>query len=90
MDTLADLSQKAIEFAEKRTFFASMQNMIRSKNPRSVDVKKMKGHATEQDVEEGHVKKEDKHGNDEADVIANEGAVGAQQQRRDVGRVYQE
>ena len=38
----------------------------------------MKGHSTQEMVDEGKVKKEDKEGNDEADDAADKGSIGEQ------------
>ena len=45
-----------------------------AKGPRSVRVTKVKGHATDEMVNEGRVKPEDKAGNDVADKAADKGA----------------
>ena len=49
--------------------------MVRYRSARSVKVSKVKGHATDLMVAEGKVRREDKHGNDAADVAANFGRL---------------
>ena len=46
---------------------------LRQRGARSIKVTKVKGHTTEEQVEDGKVKREDKEGNDEADRAANRG-----------------
>ena len=50
-----------------------VQHMIRVRGPGTVQVSKVKGHASVADVEQGRVREEDKFGNDEADTAADLG-----------------
>ena len=47
--------------------------LVRARGANTVKVTKVKGHATEQQVEEGKVRTEDKEGNDNADQAADQG-----------------
>ena len=49
---------------------------ILAREPRAIAVTKVKGHATEQDVEEGRVRVGDKIGNDASDKLATDGIQG--------------
>ena len=46
---------------------------IRERSPYSIQISKVKGHATDQQVAEGKVRRTDKIGNDKADEAADEG-----------------
>ena len=46
---------------------------VLKRGPGNQDLRKVKGHATNQDVEKGKATKEDRHGNDKSDKIADEG-----------------
>ena len=67
---------------------AIVQHMLTAGGPDTVRVTKVKGHATEVDVEQGRVRADDKVGNDEADVAARLGrrrqAEGLIDARRDL------
>ena len=52
--------------------------MVGQKGYRSIKLKKVKGHSTAEQVQEGHVRKEDKDGNDRADQGARKGANDSQ------------
>ena len=54
---------------------AAIDCMIRYRSARSVEVSKVKGHATDRMVAEGKVRREDKEGNDAADVAADFGRL---------------
>ena len=54
---------------------AAIDSMIRKRSARSVKVSKVKGHATDRMVAEGKVRREDKEGNDAADVAADFGRL---------------
>ena len=47
--------------------------MIRAQGVDTVEVSKVKGHATEADVDQGRVRMDDRHGNDEAETAADLG-----------------
>ena len=52
---------------------AVIQHMIRARGQDTVRVTKVKGHATEADVQQGKVREEDRFGNEEADAAADLG-----------------
>ena len=52
--------------------------VIKAKHPESATLAKVKGHATDGDVQSGEVDEEDKKGNGEADDAAERGANGEQ------------
>ncbi len=54
---------------------ACIDRMVRYRSARSIRVSKVKGHATDLMVAEGKVRREDKDGNDAADVAANFGRL---------------
>ena len=54
---------------------AAINRMLRYRSARSVKVSKVKGHATDRMVAEGKVRREDKEGNDAADVAADIGRL---------------
>ena len=62
--------------------------MLLAKGAGSVDVSKVKGHATDEAVAEGTVKQRDKDGNDFADTGAAQGSVKAQQRLADLTGLY--
>ena len=52
-----------------------VDNMVRYRSARSVKISKVKGHATDAMVAEGKVRREDKDGNDAADIAADFGRL---------------
>ena len=50
------------------------QQAVKAKKPWAVWVTKVKGHAKQEDVEDGTVREEDKAGNDKADEAADRGS----------------
>ena len=52
--------------------------LVRERGPESVVITKVKGHATQQMVDEGKVEKDEKEGNDQADEAAEAGATKSQ------------
>ena len=67
------------------SFFAKS---TQARGAQAVRLSKVKGHATQEMVEKGTVRETDKMGNDEADVGADEGAVGEQQELSTAARKY--
>ena len=59
-----------------------------AKGPRAICITKVKGHATQEMVDEGTVKAAHKEGNDGADKGADKGAVEEQQELSDAARKY--
>ena len=53
--------------------------ILEARGARTVRITKVKGHATEEDVQDGRATKEDKEGNDQADAAANKGARSMQE-----------
>ena len=66
----------------------SIEEAIKIKGPESVKVAKVKGHATEEMVEEGKCKAKDKEGNDKSDKAADKGAEQAEMKTAALGHVY--
>ena len=62
--------------------------LVRQRGPHSVQLTKVKGHATEQMVTEGKVTRLDKEGNDKADRAAELGATASQAKVQAFGRLY--
>ena len=54
------------------------EQLFKQRGPRSVKITKVKGHATQEMVDEGNVRAEDKEGNDKADEAADMGATTSQ------------
>jgi len=62
--------------------------LIRQRGPSSAIITKVKGHATEEMVQQGKVKEEEKRGNDWADTAADEGATNSQGRLQYFGELY--
>ena len=62
--------------------------LIRQRGPSSAIITKVKGHATEEMVQQGKVKQEEKRGNDWADAAADEGATKSQGRLQCFGELY--
>ena len=62
--------------------------MIKTKGHWALKASKVKGHATEEMITEGVVRKEDKAGNDRADEAAGKGAKEAQESLADLVATY--
>ena len=60
-----------------------------AKTPQAVKLTKVKGHATNEMVEQGKVQFDDKHGNDQADIAAEKGATLVQPAVRHFARFYE-
>ena len=54
------------------------EQIVKQRGPKSVRIAKVKGHATQEMVDEGKVRAEDKEGNDKADEAADMGATTSQ------------
>ena len=65
---------------------AIIQHMIQARRQDTVRVTKVKGHATEADVEQGRVRLEDRLGNEKADAAADLGRRHQLEQVMDVRR----
>ena len=63
-------------------------NIVRRRGPESVTISKVKGHATDEMVEEGRVRLQDKRGNDNADSAADKGATSSQKKVHRHGAMY--
>ena len=63
-------------------------DVVRQRGPYSVIITKVKGHATEQMVQDGKVERCDKEGNDKADKAAELGATISQARVQAFGRLY--
>ena len=64
---------KPLHLVKDGDLISLIQHMIRVRGPEPVLVTKVKGHATDADVEQGRVRAEYKFGNDEADTAADLG-----------------
>ena len=62
--------------------------VIKQRGPRSAIITKVKGHATEEMVQQGKVKEEEKKGNDRADEAADVGATKSQGRLQCFGELY--
>ena len=62
--------------------------MVKQRGPHSVTLTKVKGHATEDMVNEGKVKLSEKQGNDKADIAADLGATSSQAKVQAFGPLY--
>ena len=67
-------SRRPWSLVKNGDLWQSIEEAVLAKGPRSVRVTKVKGHATDEMVNEGRVKPEDKAGNDVADKAADKGA----------------
>ena len=61
---------------------------VEERGPGCTSISKVKGHATQEMVEEGKVQKEDKKGNDQADTGADRGAVTMQKVTQKLADLY--
>ena len=61
--------------------------LLKVKGHRAVQISKVKGHATDEMVADGKVRKEDKEGNDEADAAAKEGMMLHGKETVQLGRI---
>ena len=62
--------------------------LVRQRGPNSAKVTKVKGHATEEMVQQGKVKAEEKKGNDHADEAVDAGATQSQGRLSIPGELY--
>ena len=69
--------------------WGSFQKAVAAKNPEAVKLTKVKGHATSEMVQQGAVRFDDKHGNDQADIAAEKGATLVQPMVRHFARFYE-
>ena len=63
-------------------------NIVWQRGPESVTISKVKGHATDEMVDEGKVRLQDKKGNDNADSAADKGATSSQKKVHRHGAMY--
>ena len=63
-------------------------DLVRQRGPHTVNITKVKGHATKEMVDQGEVQEKDKQGNDAADVAADFGAIEAQIRVHAMGSIY--
>ena len=77
---------KPLPLVKDRDLIAMFRHMIRFRGRETVQVTKVKGHATDADVEQGRVREEDKFGNAEADTAAVLGRRLQSEEAMDVGR----
>ena len=62
--------------------------LVRQRGPKSAKITKVKGHATEEMVQQGKVKAEEKRGNDHVDEAADAGATKSQGRLKIFGELY--
>ena len=68
------LSKRPWALTKNGDLWESIEDAVEEKGPNSVKVTKVKGHATNEMVAEGTVRKQDKEGNDISDTAADRGA----------------
>ena len=68
------MNKKTWALTKNGDLWQSIEEAVEAKGPKNVKLSKVKGHGTNEMVEEGKVEKKDKEGNDVSDQAADKGA----------------